>query len=157
MWGTTARIGDAVEIFGPRGKVRLAEAGWQLFVGDESALPAISEMLLALPDTANVVALIEIQDAADEQLLSSPAHLDLRWLHRGATLAGSAQPLVSALARVELVNPDRHAYVFGESRVVKQLRDDLAGRGFRPDQVSAKGYWNMFARHARSEGNHHVT
>jgi NADPH-dependent ferric siderophore reductase len=142
-WGSTARPGDSVEIFGPRGKVVLSDAEWQLFLGDESALAAIAEMVQALPATVAAVALIEVTDASDEQPIGGAGDVDVRWLHRHVAAPGTADALLAALAGVRLENPSRHAYVFGESRVVRRLREELAALGFRPDQISAKGYWNV--------------
>jgi NADPH-dependent ferric siderophore reductase len=142
-WGSGARPGDRVEVFGPRGKVLLSAAGWQLFIGDESALPALVEMIRELPATASTVALIEVQDADDEQRVEAAGVVDVRWLHRGAGPPGGADRFVAELRHVVLPAADRHAYLFGESRVVRQLRDELIGRGLRADEISAKGYWNV--------------
>jgi NADPH-dependent ferric siderophore reductase len=153
-WGMAARVGDEVDVFGPRGKVLLSAAHWQLFVGDESALPAIVEMAEAVLGQAGdpartVVALIEVQDAADEQPVGLTggteiaSRLDLRWLHRGPNPPGAPDTLLAGLAGVGELNSGGHAYVFGESRVVRRLREELAAAGFRPDQISAKGYWNI--------------
>jgi NADPH-dependent ferric siderophore reductase len=143
LWAEAVRVGEAVEIFGPRGKTPLVRAGWQLFAGDESAIPAIAEMVSALPDGTQVVALIEIQDGADEQLLETEAALDLHWLHRLTTSPGDAELLDTAMQSVPIPDADRHAYLFGESRVVRRLRDQLHGRGLTAAEVSAKGYWNL--------------
>lgn len=142
-WALSVAIGDGVEVFGPRGKVRLADAGWQLFAGDESAIPAIAEMIRALPAGTTAVALIEVADADDEQPIPVTELIDVRWLHRLATPPGESDLLDRALGSIQLPDVDRHAYIFGESRVVRRLRDDLGSRGLRLDEISAKGYWNV--------------
>jgi NADPH-dependent ferric siderophore reductase len=142
-WAAAAQVGDVVEVFGPRGKVRLAGASWQVLVGDESALPGIAEMIAAAPSQITAVALIEVQDAADEQLIDAAAQVDVRWLHRGVAPAGRSDVLDRALAALEIPDADRHAYLFGESRTVRRLRDELGRRGLRPAEISAKGYWNL--------------
>lgn len=142
-WASSVAIGDGVEVFGPRGKVRLADARWQLFAGDESAIPAIAEMIGALPIGTTAVALIEVTDADDEQLMPATALIDVRWLHRLATAPGESEVLDRAVASIEIPEVDRHIYLLGESRVVRRLRDDLGGRGLQPHEISAKGYWNL--------------
>ncbi len=142
-WAASVAIGDDVEVFGPRGKVPLADASWQLFVGDESAIPAIAEMIAALPSGTAAVAVIEVTDADDEQLIPAAGPVDVRWLHRLDRPAGESELLQMAVASIEIPDADRHAYLFAESRVVRQLRDDLGGRGLRPQEISAKGYWNL--------------
>jgi NADPH-dependent ferric siderophore reductase len=142
-WAASVAIGDDVEVFGPRGKVRLATAGWQLFAGDESAIPAVAEMIAALPSATGGIALLEVADADDEQRIDAAELIDVRWLHRGTTPPGESDLLDRALAAIDIPDADRHAYVFGESRVVRRLRDDLGGRGLQPAEISAKGYWNV--------------
>ena len=145
-WAASVAVGDDVEVFGPRGKVLLADARWQLFVGDESAIPAIAEMIAALPSGTTAVAVIEVTDADDEQSIAASALIDVRWLYRLETPAGRSELLQAAVASVEFPDADRHAYLFAESRVVRGLRDDLAGRGLLPHEISAKGYWNVNSR-----------
>ena len=142
-WAASVAVGDAVEVFGPRGKVPLADARWQLFVGDESAIPAIAEMIAALPSGTTAVAVIEVTDADDEQPISATGPVDVRWLHRLDTPAGESELLQAAVASIEFPDADRHAYLFAESRVVRRLRDDLGACGLRPHEISAKGYWNL--------------
>jgi len=49
-WVRSARPGDKIEGIGPRGKITTsAAADWHLFIGDESALPAMFAMTEALP------------------------------------------------------------------------------------------------------------
>jgi NADPH-dependent ferric siderophore reductase len=143
LWATVVSVGDSVEIFGPRGKVRLSHASWQLFAGDESAFPAIAEMVAALPSSTHVVALIEVQDAEDEQPIDGAAQADVRWLHRSTTPAGQSELLDQALQALKVPDAERHAYLFGESRVVRRLRDQLTRRGLGASEISAKGYWNL--------------
>ncbi len=142
-WASSVAIGDDVEVFGPRGKVRLAGADWQLFAGDESAIPAIAEMTAALPPGTAGAALIEVADADDEQPIVAPELIDVRWLHRGATSPGESDLLDRAVASLDFPDADRHVYVFGESRVVRRLRDELGRRGLHAAEISAKGYWNV--------------
>jgi NADPH-dependent ferric siderophore reductase len=143
VWAASVAIGDDVEVFGPRGKVPLATAGWQLFAGDESAIPAVAEMITALPSGTAGVALVEVADAYDEQPIDAAELIGVRWLHRGTTPPGESDLLDRALAAIDIPDADRHAYVFGESRVVRRLRDDLGRRGLQPAEISAKGYWNV--------------
>jgi NADPH-dependent ferric siderophore reductase len=142
-WAASVVTGDDVEVFGPRGKVLVADARWQLFVGDESAIPAIAEMIAALPNGTAAVAVIEVTDADDEQPISAAALVDVRWLYRLETPAGESELLDRAVASIEIPDADRHAYLFAESRVVRRLRDDLGSRGLQPHEISAKGYWNL--------------
>ncbi len=141
-WAASAEIGARLEVFGPRGKVAMSGASWQLYLGDESALPAIAEMAAVLAPSVRGVAIIEVNDANERQPIRGP--LDVRWVFRDGAPAGATQLLDESLHGLVLPPPgDRHAFVFGESRVVRRLRDQLQAGGLRAAEVSAKGYWNL--------------
>lgn len=142
-WAEQVRVGDEIDVFGPRGKVAPSDAAWQLFAGDESALPGIAEMVEALPARVDVTALIEVRDAAEEQPVETAARLDVRWLHRRDAAPGTAEVLDAAVRDVGFPASDRHVFLFGESRTVRRLREIVRQRGLRFDEISAKGYWNL--------------
>ena len=72
-WARNAREGDRVDVVGPRGKIPLdPRADWHLFMGDESAMPAILAMTESLPGDADAVLVIEVPGPADEQDVREP-------------------------------------------------------------------------------------
>jgi NADPH-dependent ferric siderophore reductase len=118
-------------------------AGYLLLAGDETALPAIAR-LLATADPATLgIALLEVADAAEEQPLTAPAGVDLRWLHRGSTPPGESTLLADAVAALERpATDDLFAWVAAESAAVRAVRADLRGRwGLGRAQHHAIGYW----------------
>ncbi len=143
-WVSTAQPGDRIEGIGPRGKITVSlEADWHLFVGDESAMPAILAMTEALPGDAEATLVIEVPGPDDEQELLAPARTRLTWLHRLGRPAGDPGLLAAETAEVELGHGAGHAYVFGEASVVLRLREILAGRGLSQEQISPKAYWGL--------------
>jgi len=140
-WGMTAVIGDVVEVFGPRGKVMPATARWQLFVGDESAIAAIAEMVAALPSAVEAQVILEVTDSDDEQPMRGDS-VEVSWLHRGSTRPEESRLVDDALRSRAIPGGDRHVYLFGESRLVRRLRDQLYECGLGASEISAKGYWN---------------
>jgi NADPH-dependent ferric siderophore reductase len=141
-WIRAAAPGDRIEGIGPRGKITTSPAAdWHLFMGDESALPAIFAMTESLPGDSVATVVIEVPDPADEQELSAPARTRLTWLHRLSGRAGEAGALTAEAAEVELPPGKGHAYLLGEAKVVLALRELLAGRGLPPEQMSPKAYW----------------
>src|SRR5215471_7619863 len=67
-WVRSAQPGDRIEGIGPRGKITTsATADWHLFIGDESALPAIFAMAEALPPGRPATIVLEIPEDSDEQ------------------------------------------------------------------------------------------
>jgi NADPH-dependent ferric siderophore reductase len=137
-WGADALPGDEVEFQGPRGKLELRSASWHLLVGDESALPAIAAICEALGGREPAVAVIEVEDEADEL----PVLADVRWVHRRGTPAGGAELLAAALDG--LVAPaGAHGYLMGETRAMVALRSVLEAHGIEHDAIFVKGYWNL--------------
>jgi NADPH-dependent ferric siderophore reductase len=141
-WLRAAAPGDTIEGIGPRGKITpSASADWHLFMGDESAMPAILRMTESLPDSTSATVLIEVPDPDDEQPILSEAVTRASWLHRLGRLAGDPELLAYEAQEVELPPGVGQAYLFGEAAVVLKLREILESRGIRPDQMSPKAYW----------------
>jgi len=139
QWGRTAAPGDPVSFQGPRGKLELRPAAWHLLVGDESALPAIAAICDALPAGEPAVAVLEVQDAADEL----PVAADTRWVHRGAAAPGTPDQLLPVVESLTLPDGSGHGYLLGETRSMVALRALLEARGLAHEAIFVKGYWNI--------------
>jgi len=141
-WLRSARPGDTIEGIGPRGKITTSPtADWHMFLGDESAMPAILTMTESLPADADATLIIEVPDPEDEQELNAVARSRVSWLHRLGGKAGEPALLAAEAAEVELPRGAGHVYLFGEASVVLRLREILGSRGVAADQVSPKAYW----------------
>jgi NADPH-dependent ferric siderophore reductase len=141
-WLLAARPGDTIEGIGPRGKITTSpSADWHLFMGDESAMPAILAMTESLPATTAATLVIEVPDPDDEQDVLGSAAIRVSWLHRLDARAGDPALLTAEAAEIELPPGAGHAYLFAEASVVLRLRETLANRGIVADQVSPKAYW----------------
>ncbi len=141
-WVRSARPGDRIEGIGPRGKISPSlEADWHLFMGDESAMPAILAMTESLPGDSEATIVLEIPDPEDEQEVAAAARTRVSWLHRLGGRAGDPAALSAEAAEVELPSGSGHAYLLGEAKVVLRLREILASRGLAQDQMSPKAYW----------------
>jgi NADPH-dependent ferric siderophore reductase len=141
-WILAARSGDRIEGIGPRGKITTSPvADWHLFMGDESALPAIFTMTESLPGDSEAIVVLEVPGPEDEQELAAPALTRMTWLHRLDGRAGEPGPLRSEAAEVELMPGRGQAYLFGEAKVVLALREALTARGLPAEQMSPKAYW----------------
>lgn len=81
QWARESQPGDTIDIRGP-GAVKRADpmADWFLFVGDMTALPAISANLENLPVNAKGHAVLEVIDEADRQTLDAPQGIDIQWV-----------------------------------------------------------------------------
>ncbi|TFV83389.1 siderophore-interacting protein [Blastococcus sp. CT_GayMR16] len=141
-WAAAASPGALLGVAGS-GALGERAAAQLLLAGDETALPAISRILAAAPATCRGVALLEVAGAAEEQPLTAPEGLVVRWLHRGDTPPGESSLLADAVAALDPPDGDDvFAWVAAESAAVRAIRADLRGRwGLSRAQHHAIGYW----------------
>src|SRR5690606_25274289 len=98
-WAAKAEIGSKLVIGGPRGSMVVPAAfDWYLLAGDETALPALGRRIEELPEGARILAIIEVDNPAEEQRFATRANLDLRYLHRNGAPAGTTTLLQDAIA-----------------------------------------------------------
>lgn len=161
-WATKAKPGDEMSFFGPSGGYApRPEADWHLFAGDESAIPAISAAVEALPEDAIAKVFIEVADRHDEIYMETLAVVDVTWVHRGASsndvsddLAGDNAPLIAAVKGTEWLPGQAHVFVHGEAQaVMHNIRPYIRKeRGVGAEWASISGYW----RRGRTEENFRV-
>lgn len=141
-WAAAAQVGDQLQLQGPGGAYTPdPDADWHLMVGDPSVIPAISASLQRIPAGVEAHVLIEVDDDADRQELTSPGDLHVTWVPRSA-------PLAAALEAYAFPDGPVHAFVHGEASTVRAVRRHLlADRGVPREALSASGYW----KRARTE------
>ncbi len=144
-WAREAAPGDGVGLLGPGG-ARPEPADWNLFAGDETALPAIARLLEDLPAQSLAVVRIEVADAAEQQVLASPARLDLRYLTRDGRPAGGAG-LLPATIRGLTFPADlttARAFVGCEQAEAREIRRFLTKEaGFDKAHRMVAAYWRL--------------
>jgi NADPH-dependent ferric siderophore reductase len=160
-WAAAARPGDQLLFSGPGGAYAPAvDADFHLYIGDESALPAIAAALDALAADAVGHVLLEVHDATSEIALNSPSGVVVQWIHTGDLPLGAA--LVEAAEGLEFPVEAVDAFVHGEAGFVKDLRKLLrVDRGVASDRLSISGYWRVGAteegwRASKAEWNRQV-
>ncbi|KAB1644210.1 siderophore-interacting protein [Gulosibacter chungangensis] len=142
-WAATAEPGERVVFAGPGGGYAPdASADWHLLVGDESALPAIASSIEAMTPEAQGIALIEVGGEEDEQSITAPAGIEIRWVHRGDEEAGTSNVLVEAVRNLEWRAGRVQVFAHGEREAIKKLRDVFFKQHeLERKQVSISGYW----------------
>lgn len=141
-WAGHAQPGDRLQFRGPAGGYSPhPDADAYLFVGDESALPALATCAEAVPAGKPVVVVVEVEDAAGEVPLTSPGELQVHWVHR-AGRAGLDDLLAGAVAALPRPSGVVSAFVHGEAAETRAVRRVLLGeRIVDPDRLSCSPYW----------------
>jgi NADPH-dependent ferric siderophore reductase len=142
-WVIRAQPGDRLQFRGPAGGYSPhPDADSYLFVGDESALPAIAACAQAVPPGRPVVVVAEVEDAAGEILLSSPGALEVRWVHRASRGDDPDRLLADAVAGLPRRSGVVSAFVHGEAVATRAVRRVLLGEGMvDEDRLSCSPYW----------------
>ena len=142
-WAQHAVPGDRLQLRGPAGGYTPPpEADAYLFVGDESALPAIAASAEAVPAGRPVVVVVEVESAASELELESPGDLRVHWVHREGSDGDPDALLVDAVQRLPRPDGVVSAFVHGEAVAVRAVRRHLLGEGIvAREHLSASPYW----------------
>jgi NADPH-dependent ferric siderophore reductase len=147
-WAETAGPGAPAAISGPgRGYVIDRHAPAFLLAGDETAIPAISQLLEALPAEVPTQVRIEVARPDARLALPAPARTVVEWrdLPPGAS-PGDA--LVAAVRDADLVAGTR-VWVAGEAAAVQRIRRHLFDeRGVPRGETTVRGYWQRGRRGA---------
>lgn len=140
-WARDAKVGDEIAFRGPGGAWHpRAGASGHLFVGDETAAPAIAAALDTLPHPARAVVVLQVADDSVHLPLRALPGLEVRWLHRDA--GDDEQRVLESVASLELDWVDVEAFVHGNADMVRLVRRHLVGeRGVPREHLSLSGYW----------------
>ena len=145
-WAQAAQPGDRAALSGPgRGYDIAADAPAFLLAGDETAIPAIGQLLERLPAETPVQVPIEV--AAPEGRIALPEHpaASVEW-HELPDGAPPGEALVAAVRGAEIAEGAR-VWVAGEAAAVQRVRRHLfEERGLTRTQATVRGYW----KHGRS-------
>lgn len=141
-WAQAARPGDSIEVVAPRGKITLVrDAAWHFFAGDATAVPGALAMMEALPHDVPALAFLQVDDRDERQSVDGARGPQISW-HYGEQAQNGAAGLVAAVTGAVLPPGRAHAYLAGEVALVTALRATLQSRGWAPEDISAKAYWN---------------
>ncbi len=135
-WVQRAGVGDPAAISGPGRGYEIEGAPGIVLAGDETALPAIGQLLELLGADSAVPAFIEIR--YPDARLELPG---VEWLELSPGAAPGTR-LVEALAAVEIA-PGTKVWAAGEAAAMQQIRRDLHARGLPRSDTTVRGYWKL--------------
>lgn len=133
--------GQRVALMGPGGG-SLPAAKSILFSGDETALPAIARMVEEAPVGTTIKAIIEVEDAGEEQAISHGEPVSVEWLHRSTYPQKGSGSLVERL-KAEIDQTSRETFVWfaGEKSDVRTIKRYLAEKDRDRKQQYVAWYW----------------
>ena len=131
-----------IQFKGPGGSYRPdPEVDWHLLAGDESALPAISASIEALPAAKPCLAFVVVDGPEYEIIIHSDSALQLIWLHR-SKVSEPENALLDAIKNFDFPEGEYDVFVHGEAGEVRSIRKHLiADRGIDESKSSISPYW----------------
>ena len=136
-----ARAGDKLTIGGPRGSLVVPEDyAWQLYVCDESGMPALRRRLEGLSRLAvrpEVKAVVTIADASYKDYFAHLEGYNIEWV-----IGHDGQTVMDKLASVAVPPTDYFIWLTGEGAVVKSLLDHYATGDIDQQRVRGQAYWH---------------
>jgi NADPH-dependent ferric siderophore reductase len=149
QWAVGALPGTPAAISGPgRGYSIDADAPAFLLGGDESAIPAISQLLELLPPETPTQVHVEITHADARLALPRHAAATVAW-HELPTGAPPGDALVAAIVAAEFA-PGTRVWAAGEAAAMQRIRRHLSDeRQLTRAETTVRGYW----KHGRAGDN----
>jgi NADPH-dependent ferric siderophore reductase len=142
-WAEAAGTGHPAAISGPgRGCTVDPAAPAYLLAGDETAIPAISQLLAVVPPTTPVHVHIEVAHPDARVALPEHPHASIEW-HDQPPGAASGSTLVEAVRGATVV-PGTRIWAAGEAAAVQAIRHHLfVERELPRAQATVRGYWKQ--------------
>jgi NADPH-dependent ferric siderophore reductase len=140
-WAETAQPGDPAAISGPgRGETIDPNANRYVLLGDETAMPAIRQLIEAIPASIDIEVHLETETA--DAALPLPDRATTHW-HVADPGGTPGSTLLAALRTIEIGDNDR-VWAAGEAAAVQALRKHLFNeRGIDRSRATVRGYWKV--------------
>jgi NADPH-dependent ferric siderophore reductase len=142
MWAMTAKVGDMLEIGGPRGSALIpTDFDWYLFIGDETALPAIGRWVEEAGPSVQVTTVVVVDDGTGAQHFRTDALWTPVWAFRDG-VTDDAAVLQRALAQRLFPSGEGFVWIAAEARIARALRTYVTEERQHPREwLKAAGYW----------------
>lgn len=140
-WALEAKVGDKLTIGGPRGSLVVPEDyAWQLYVCDESGMPALRrrlETIASLKVRPEIHAVVTVGDASYKTYLANLSGFNITWI-----VGHSEQAVADQLAALTVPAEDYFIWLTGEGKVVKNLSRRFETDAIDQQLVRASAYWH---------------
>lgn len=141
-WARNVQVGSLLNIAGPRGSQILEDSfDWNMFICDETGLPAASRRLEELRADVPVVVVAETTNDGERIALPAREKLDVVWVVRG-----EGPGLTGIVRGLKLPAGAGHVWIAAESAIAKELRRIVVDELGHPLKwLKAAGYWQRGA------------
>lgn len=140
-WVSGARRGYEIALSGPGRGYDLDPSAAHLLAGDETAIPAISQLLEVLPEDVSVTVHVEVVDAAGRVDLPPHSGATISW-HELSEVSQPGDALLEAIESTDHL--PAAVWVAGEAAGVQRIRKHLFDvRGLSRSRATVRGYWKM--------------
>ena len=140
-WAAQAKVGDKLTIGGPRGSLVVPEDyAWQLYVCDESGMPALRrrlEAIAALPVRPEIHAVVTVGDEAYKEYLAHLSVFNIHWV-----VGHNEQAVADTLATLSVPAADYFIWLTGEGKMMKNLSRQFETDAIDQQLVRASAYWH---------------
>ena len=143
-WAYKAKIGDTILISGPGSKQLINNnSKWFFFVGDMTALPAISSYLEELALDSIGFAVIEITSIDDKVELKKPKNIKIKWVVKSKE-SKNIDNFLNAVREVEWLDKNPYVWVACEFTKMKTLRDYFQKeKKINKNEMYISSYWKL--------------
>lgn len=140
-WVAEARPGNPAAVTNPGRGYRIDhDAPAYFLAGDETAIPAIGQLLEQLPETASVQVVIEIAHPEGQFELPNHPQAEVEWTVK-ETGSSPGTALINAI-RAAAIERRSRIWVAGEAGSLVAVRKNLfEERGLERSRVTVRGYW----------------
>ena len=142
-WALNARLGDILEIAGPRGSTIVPDDfDWYLLLGDATAIPSFSRRLQTIRPDVPVYVFLLNRETANQHLLESTLNRHIYWLASNQNRFEDILAFRNALHDFALPPGDGFVWIAAETKVSRELYRYLIEERKHPAEwVKASSYW----------------
>jgi NADPH-dependent ferric siderophore reductase len=149
-WARDAEVTDTLQVRGPRASQAAPNTlNRIILIADESALPAFARWIELLPESVEILGLVELDNEADVAYLD-PAHVNrarVVWLQKSKAV------LERAVRSLGPIGDDTRVWAAGEATTLIAIRRYLRRELALPaSRVKVDGYW----KRGEAGRNHHL-
>lgn len=149
-WARDAQPGARIAITGSDGRYGADEpTDWELIAADMTGLPAALRILAELPEGRRAIAILEVQDASDEQEVISAGEVAVAWVHNPNH--GHAPSLLpDAIRSTEWLPDNPYVWMSAEAAATRDIRSYVRRERKVPNGCAdVVGYWSIKRNTAR--------